>query len=215
VTREKLNLGLFGWDSSLELNTKKLDHSPRFPSITYIDSSDQRFRSYGILHIGKTAENWTGQHNNWKPNAIPLGNSLHFFMVPFTTPNGQWLTSYGYQNMAGLLTRGNLNRLDLSEQIRNFMKFRHDLPRNFVYEKCRQWTQVSTGYSYDSFWYMVRSLRHFWSPALVLDTLWTDWIAVVRSGFWATRWVRLARVRIQLLKEIESAFRRLLKHNFL
>jgi hypothetical protein len=42
-----------------------------------------------------------------------------------------------------------------------------------------------------------------------------DQIAFVRSGFWATRWVRLSRVRIQLLKEIESAFRWLLKHTFL
>jgi hypothetical protein len=39
----------------------------------------------------------------------------------------------------------------------------------------------------------------FWSSALVLDTLWTDWIAFAWSGFWATRWVRIARVRIQLL----------------
>jgi hypothetical protein len=42
-----------------------------------------------------------------------------------------------------------------------------------------------------------------------------DWIAAVRSGFWATRWARLARCRIQLLKEIESSFRCLLKHKIL
>jgi hypothetical protein len=66
VTREKLNLGLFGWDSSPELNTKKLYNSPRFPSVTYRASLDQRFRRYGIFPIGKTAENWTGQYNNWK-----------------------------------------------------------------------------------------------------------------------------------------------------
>jgi hypothetical protein len=41
----------------------------------------------------------------------------------------------------------------------------------------------------------------------------SDCIRSVRSL--ATRWVRLARVRIQLLKEIKSAFRRLLKHTFL
>jgi hypothetical protein len=66
VTREKLNLGLFGWDSFPELNTKKLDNSPRFPLIIYTASLDQRFRRYRILRIGKTAENWTGQYNSWK-----------------------------------------------------------------------------------------------------------------------------------------------------
>jgi hypothetical protein len=60
VAREKLNLGLFVWDSFLELNTKKLENSPRFPSVTYKASSDLRFRNYGILHIGKTAENCIG-----------------------------------------------------------------------------------------------------------------------------------------------------------
>jgi hypothetical protein len=40
------------------------------------------------------------------PNTILLGNSLRFPMVHFTTPNGQWLTSYGYQKMAGLLNSG-------------------------------------------------------------------------------------------------------------
>jgi hypothetical protein len=33
-----------------------------------------------------------------------------------------------------------------------------------------------------------------------------DWIAVVRLGVSATRWMRLARVRIQLLKENVSDF---------
>jgi hypothetical protein len=57
VTRGKLNMGLFGWDSSLELNTKKLYNSPIFSLVTYTASSNQRFRSYRILRISKTAEN--------------------------------------------------------------------------------------------------------------------------------------------------------------
>jgi hypothetical protein len=57
ATREILNLGLFGWDSFPELNTKKLENSHIFPSVTYTASSDQWFRRYGILRIGKTAEN--------------------------------------------------------------------------------------------------------------------------------------------------------------
>jgi hypothetical protein len=55
---------LFRSDSSPELNTKKLDNSPSFWLGTYTASLDQRFSA--ILHIGKTAENWTGQYNSWK-----------------------------------------------------------------------------------------------------------------------------------------------------
>jgi hypothetical protein len=62
--QEKLNLGLFGWHSSPELNTNKLDNSPRFPSVTYTASSDKRFRSYGILRISKTVENCFGQDSS-------------------------------------------------------------------------------------------------------------------------------------------------------
>jgi hypothetical protein len=40
VLKEKYILGLLGWDYSPELNTKKLDNSPRFPSVTYTASKD-------------------------------------------------------------------------------------------------------------------------------------------------------------------------------
>jgi hypothetical protein len=39
-----------------ELNTKNLDHSPRFPSVTYWASSDKWFRSYRILKIDFAAK---------------------------------------------------------------------------------------------------------------------------------------------------------------
>jgi hypothetical protein len=52
--KENLILGLFGCDSSPELNTTKLDNSIRFPSVTYTSPSDQWFRSYEILRIDKT-----------------------------------------------------------------------------------------------------------------------------------------------------------------
>jgi hypothetical protein len=52
------------------------------------------------------------------PNTISLGNYLRFPMVHSTTPNGQRITSYGYQRIFGLLNRGNLSRLDLPAQIR-------------------------------------------------------------------------------------------------
>jgi hypothetical protein len=75
ASREKLNLGSFGWDSSPELSTKKLDNSPIFPSVTYTASTDQLFKCYRILHISKTAENSSGQHNSWK-NKIPTTTRL-------------------------------------------------------------------------------------------------------------------------------------------
>jgi hypothetical protein len=57
ATKEKLNLELFRWDSSPKLHTKMLENYPSFPSVTYTVSSDQRFRRYQNLRIGKTAEN--------------------------------------------------------------------------------------------------------------------------------------------------------------
>jgi hypothetical protein len=33
-------MGLFGWDSSPRLNTKNLENSPSFPSVTYTASTD-------------------------------------------------------------------------------------------------------------------------------------------------------------------------------
>jgi hypothetical protein len=57
VLKENQILGLFGWDSSPELNTKKLHNNPSFPLVSYTASTVYRFRRYGILRIGKTAEN--------------------------------------------------------------------------------------------------------------------------------------------------------------
>jgi hypothetical protein len=39
------------------------------------------------------------------------------------TPNDQWIMSYGYRRMTGLLNWGNLSRLDLLTQIRILAKF--------------------------------------------------------------------------------------------
>jgi hypothetical protein len=50
-SKEKSILGLFGLDYSPELNTKNLDISPRFLSITYSALSNSQFRRYGILKI--------------------------------------------------------------------------------------------------------------------------------------------------------------------
>jgi hypothetical protein len=87
VTREKLNLGLFRWDSCLVLNTKTLENSPGFSSVTYTASSDQQFRSYGILRINKTA--------CLVLNTKTLENSPSFSSVTYTASSDQRFRSYG------------------------------------------------------------------------------------------------------------------------
>jgi hypothetical protein len=49
-------MGLFGYDSVPELNTKNLGNSPRFLSVTHMTLSAKRFRSYGILKIDFAVE---------------------------------------------------------------------------------------------------------------------------------------------------------------
>jgi hypothetical protein len=51
-----MNLKLFSWYSSLELNIKKLGNFPSFSSVTYSALSDKWFRSYRILKINFTSE---------------------------------------------------------------------------------------------------------------------------------------------------------------
>jgi hypothetical protein len=90
-------------DSVLELNTKNLDISPRFLTLTHTTLSAKRFRSYQILTIEVAAEFcfWTEQrHNRYSPlgfrltktlevlNTKLVGNSLGFPMVHIMVPNG-------------------------------------------------------------------------------------------------------------------------------
>jgi hypothetical protein len=96
ASKEKSNLTLFGWDSSLDLNRKKVGNSPSFSSVTYSASSDKRFRCYRIFKIDFTAEFcfWTEQRLNRTellglgltktleaPNTITVVNSMNFLMV--------------------------------------------------------------------------------------------------------------------------------------
>jgi hypothetical protein len=55
----------------------------------------------------------------------------------------------------------NLDRLNVSTQVRILEKIRHDLPRNFVHEKRRERAQLSAGYSYGLFRHTVWLLRIF------------------------------------------------------
>jgi lipid A disaccharide synthetase len=59
-----MTLGLFYMKFDLELDTKVEENSPRFPLVTYTSPSDQRFRSYRILRINKTAETVSGQNSS-------------------------------------------------------------------------------------------------------------------------------------------------------
>jgi hypothetical protein len=103
ASKEKSILRLFGWDSSPELNRKKVENSPSFPSVTYSASSDRWFRSYIILKTDSATEFcfWTEQWLNGTqllclgltktpevPNIITVGNFLSFPMVHNTDPNG-------------------------------------------------------------------------------------------------------------------------------
>jgi hypothetical protein len=40
ASKEKSIMGLFGWDSSIEINTKNSDNSPILPSVTHSASFD-------------------------------------------------------------------------------------------------------------------------------------------------------------------------------
>jgi hypothetical protein len=61
ISKEKVKMGLFYYDSVLELNTKNIENSPSFISITHTTLSTKRFRGYGILNIDLTVEfcSWT------------------------------------------------------------------------------------------------------------------------------------------------------------
>jgi hypothetical protein len=93
---------LFHLKSDGESNTKEVEDFRIFPTGIYFPSSDQRFRSYGILKIDFTAEFcfWTEQRLNGSQllglelteipevlNTIMVGNSLRFSMVYSTAPN--------------------------------------------------------------------------------------------------------------------------------
>jgi hypothetical protein len=90
-------------DSVPELNTKNLDNSPSFLTITHTIMSTKRFRSYEILTIGVAAE-FCFRIEQWQNGSSHLGfglaetldilntklvgNSLSFPMVYKTSLNG-------------------------------------------------------------------------------------------------------------------------------
>jgi hypothetical protein len=84
-------MGLFSYNTVPELNTKNMENSPSFLSITHTVLSSKRFRSYKILKIDFAADFcfWVEQRlNRTQLNTIMVGNSLSSPMVHNTSPNG-------------------------------------------------------------------------------------------------------------------------------
>jgi hypothetical protein len=65
-SKKKAKMGLFGYNSVSELNTKNLGNSPRFLSVTHTILSAKQFRSYRISKIDFAADFyfWTEQQLN-------------------------------------------------------------------------------------------------------------------------------------------------------
>jgi hypothetical protein len=95
-------MGLYGYNPVSELNTKNMDNSPSFLSITHTILSTKRFRCYRILKIDFTVDFcfWTELPLNGTQllglglaktlevlNIIMVGNSLRFMMVHNMAPN--------------------------------------------------------------------------------------------------------------------------------
>jgi hypothetical protein len=95
-------MGLFGYNSVRDLNTKNMGNSPSFLYITHTILSAEQFRSYRILKIDFTADFcfWTELQLNGTQllglglsktlkvlNTIMVGNSLNFPMVHNMVPN--------------------------------------------------------------------------------------------------------------------------------
>jgi hypothetical protein len=84
-------MGLFGYNTVPELNTKNMENSPSFLSVTHTILSSKRFRSYRILKIDFAADFcfWAEQRlKRTQLNTIMVGNSLSSPMVHNTAPNG-------------------------------------------------------------------------------------------------------------------------------
>jgi hypothetical protein len=84
-------MGLFSYNNIPELNTKNMENSPSFLSVTHTILSSKRFRSYKILKIDFAADFcfWAEQRlNRTQLNTIMVGNSLSSPMVHNTAPIG-------------------------------------------------------------------------------------------------------------------------------
>jgi hypothetical protein len=107
-------MGLFGYDSVPELNTKNLSNSPRFLSVTHTTLSAKQFRSYGLSKIDIAAEFCFQTEHRLNgtqllgfrftktpevPNTIIVGNSLSFPMVHNKAPISRQFTSYDCQKL--------------------------------------------------------------------------------------------------------------------
>jgi hypothetical protein len=106
-SKEKVKMGLFGYDSVPELNTINMGNSPNFLYVTHMTLSAKRFSNYGISKIDITADFcfWAELQLNETqllglgsaktpevPNIITVANSHIFVMVHHMDP--KWLAIY-------------------------------------------------------------------------------------------------------------------------
>jgi hypothetical protein len=68
------------------------------------------------------------------------------------TVNDLWVTAIGNWTDCWIIISGQTWPPCMNQVLAHIY---HDLPRNFVYDKCHQWTQLSAGYSYDLFLHTV------------------------------------------------------------
>jgi hypothetical protein len=110
------------------------------------------------------------------PNTIPLGNSLCFPMVHFTTPNGQQIMSYGYRKMAGFLNREKSGQAWPFGINQDFGKILPWPPQKLCIQK-----MLLTNSAF--FWLLIRLIlihglvaTDFWNQVTVLNWFGTEWI---------------------------------------
>jgi hypothetical protein len=194
------------------LNTKNLDNSTRFLTISHTTLSAKRFRRYGILTIDITAEfcSWTDQ----QPKRISN------FQTRIGRNSGS--AEYRFGRKLSQLSDGLLNgsnRLAICElrqsETRPDAEITFQADHTFLY-KTGSWrnfamtspeTLHTKNVSNELSFPLVTHMTHFdirFGCYGILKYCFGSRPAFVRSGFWATRWVRLARVRIQLLKKLSQ-----------
>jgi hypothetical protein len=152
-----------------------MGNSPSFPTITHTTLSSKRFRCYGILMINAAAEFYSGQNSGRTDLQFSVSDWLKLWksqiLFQTTTLSAFWWSIKWLQMVSNLWVTAVRNstghRVSISGRSylpvsnRFLMNFCYDLPRNFLYKKRCERTQLSAGYSYDSFRHTVWSLRIF------------------------------------------------------
>jgi hypothetical protein len=175
---------LFPKEFVLELNTKNVDNSTSFLTITHTTLSAKRFRKYRILMVDIAAVFyfWTEQRRNgssiFQTQIGRNSGSLkyHFGRQLSPLPDGlrngsKWLLKqYFWQIIPTCI-----------EQV--FCKIS---PWPFQKLRIQKMSPTNSAFRWLLLWLISTNssvVTVFWNPALVSDTIWTDWTVGGRSGF--------------------------------